>query len=119
MGNFELVTPLLSGGIAHFFRDNDDPNLPWSGPVVFAKDQGLVGAVSLDQPPGRCRAGEYVGLTGRLFIAMSSISGNNSTNAPDSAVPFLSSWFLFSRCLDEKGCPCGGVREKSRGGGGS
>jgi hypothetical protein len=48
-GNFELVTPLLSGGIAHFFRDNDDPNLPWSGPIVFAKDQGTVDAVSLIQ----------------------------------------------------------------------
>ena len=49
MGNFELVTPLLGGGIGHFFRNNDDPNLPWSGPVTFAKDLGLVDAVSLIQ----------------------------------------------------------------------
>jgi hypothetical protein len=49
MGNFELVTPLLSGGIGHFFRNNDDPSLPWSGPVTFATDQGLVDAVSLIQ----------------------------------------------------------------------
>jgi hypothetical protein len=49
VGNFELVTPLLSGGMGHFFRNNDDPNLPWSGPVTFAKDQGLVDAVSLIQ----------------------------------------------------------------------
>jgi hypothetical protein len=49
MGNFELVVPLQSGGIGHFFRNNDDPNLPWSGPVVFAADQGVVSAVSLIQ----------------------------------------------------------------------
>lgn len=49
MGNFELVVPQLSGGIGHYFRDNDDPNLPWSGPIAFATDQGLVNAVSLIQ----------------------------------------------------------------------
>ena len=49
MGNYELVTPLLSGGIGHFFRNNDDPNLPWSGPFPFATDQGTVAAVSLIQ----------------------------------------------------------------------
>src|SRR5439155_82113 len=48
-GNYELVTPLPTGGTAHFFRNNDDPNLPWSGPAIFAKDQGLVGSVSLIQ----------------------------------------------------------------------
>jgi hypothetical protein len=49
MGNYELVTPLASGGMAHFFRNNDDPSLPWSGPVTFATDQGAVTAVSLIQ----------------------------------------------------------------------
>jgi len=33
-GNFELLVPLASGGLAHFFRDNDDPNLPWHGPTI-------------------------------------------------------------------------------------
>src|ERR1700756_4788116 len=41
-GNFELVVPLRTGGIGHFFRNNDDPSFPWSGPVVFAADQGQV-----------------------------------------------------------------------------
>ena len=49
MGNYELVVPLRTGGIGHFFRNNDDPNLPWSGPVSFATDQGQVDAVSLIQ----------------------------------------------------------------------
>jgi len=31
VGNFELVVPLL-GKIAHYWRDNDDPALPWHGP---------------------------------------------------------------------------------------
>jgi hypothetical protein len=49
MGNYELVVPLRTGGIGHFFRNNDDPNLPWSEPVAFATDQGAVNAVSLIQ----------------------------------------------------------------------
>ena len=49
MGNYELVVPLRSGGLGHFFRDNDDPSLPWSGPVAFATDQGAVSGVSLIQ----------------------------------------------------------------------
>lgn len=48
-GNYELVVPLQSGGLAHFYRDNDDPALPWYGPFVFATDQGIVDAVSLIQ----------------------------------------------------------------------
>ena len=40
---------LQSGGIGHFFRNNDDPTLPWSGPFTFATDQGIVDAVSLIQ----------------------------------------------------------------------
>jgi hypothetical protein len=48
-GNYELVTPLTTGGMAHFYRDNDDPNLPWNGPFTFATDQGIVNAVSLIQ----------------------------------------------------------------------
>jgi hypothetical protein len=49
MGNYELVTPLASGGLAHFYRDNDNPSLPWVGPFVFGTDQGIVSAVSLIQ----------------------------------------------------------------------
>jgi probable HAF family extracellular repeat protein len=48
-GNYELVVPLASGGIGHYYRNNDDPNLPWIGPFVFATDQGAVDAVSLIQ----------------------------------------------------------------------
>jgi hypothetical protein len=48
-GNYELVVPLQSGGLAHFYRNNDDPSQPWIGPVPFATDQGTVDAVSLIQ----------------------------------------------------------------------
>lgn len=32
-GNFELVVPHSGGGLAHWFRKNDDPRLPWVGPT--------------------------------------------------------------------------------------
>jgi hypothetical protein len=34
-GNFEVVVPLASGGLAHFWRDKDAANLPWHGPTPF------------------------------------------------------------------------------------
>ncbi len=37
-GNFELVVPLASGGIAHYFRDNNNPTFPWGGPNMFGTD---------------------------------------------------------------------------------
>jgi len=48
-GNFELVTPLREGGIAHFWRANDVAGLPWSGPTVFATNMGVFDAVTLVQ----------------------------------------------------------------------
>jgi hypothetical protein len=48
-GNFELVTPLRSGGLGYFWRDNDDPHLHWYGPFMFAMNMGRVDAVSLIQ----------------------------------------------------------------------
>lgn len=34
-GNFELVVPLATGGLAHFWRDNDAAGMPWKGPTIF------------------------------------------------------------------------------------
>jgi hypothetical protein len=48
-GNYELVVPLQTGGMAHFYRDNDDPSEPWKGPFTFGTERGLVEAVSLVQ----------------------------------------------------------------------
>jgi len=28
-GNFEVVTPMVQGGLAHWFRNNDSPAIPW------------------------------------------------------------------------------------------
>ena len=36
-GNFELVVPNARGGLIHFWRDNDIPTLPRSGPVQFGE----------------------------------------------------------------------------------
>jgi len=48
-GNFELVTPLASGGLAHYSRANDDPNLQWYGPAVFGVEAGGFDAACLIQ----------------------------------------------------------------------
>lgn len=37
-GNFEVVTPLLGGGLAHLWRDNDDPRYPWKLAKRFGYD---------------------------------------------------------------------------------
>jgi hypothetical protein len=47
IGNFELVTPMAGGGLGHWWRDNDDPLLPWHGPTLFGL--GSVDAVGLVQ----------------------------------------------------------------------
>jgi hypothetical protein len=48
VGNFEIVTPLTKGGMAHLYRDNDQSvTLPWTESVRFGS--GNVTAVSLLQ----------------------------------------------------------------------
>ncbi|HEU4855294.1 MAG TPA: M12 family metallopeptidase [Nitrosospira sp.] len=36
-GNFELVAPYGTGGMVHFWRDNDASGLPWHGPARFGR----------------------------------------------------------------------------------
>jgi hypothetical protein len=33
-GNFEVVTPLATGGLAHYYRDNSNSSQPWVGPTA-------------------------------------------------------------------------------------
>ena len=51
MGNYELVTPLATGGLMFFYRDNDDPSQPWIPDPngAFATGMGIFNAVSLIQ----------------------------------------------------------------------
>jgi hypothetical protein len=46
-GNFEVVVPRTGGGIAHLFRNNDDPGLPWTAPVIAFGSSGDITSVSL------------------------------------------------------------------------
>lgn len=47
-GNFEFVVPSAGGGLFHFYRNNDDPTLPWIGPTAqFGQNLGLFDSVSL------------------------------------------------------------------------
>jgi hypothetical protein len=45
--NFELVVPLQSGGIAHYWRHNGEAALPWNGPTVFGTDVGRFEALDM------------------------------------------------------------------------
>ncbi len=50
LGNFELVAPLAFGGIARYWRNNDDPGRPWSSlPIFGSAAYGSIDAVSLIQ----------------------------------------------------------------------
>jgi hypothetical protein len=72
-GNFELVTPLASGGLAHYSRANDDPQLGWYGPTIFGENGGVFEAACLVQSnfsssgtgPGNL---EVVGHAGGLLL---------------------------------------------------
>jgi hypothetical protein len=48
-GNFELVAPLVTGGLGHWWRDNDTAGLPWHGPTEFGQTTGQVQGASLIQ----------------------------------------------------------------------
>ena len=48
-GNFEMAVPHPSGGIAHYYRDNDHPSLTWHGPTAVFGSPDAVGAVSMIQ----------------------------------------------------------------------
>jgi hypothetical protein len=47
-GNFEVVVPLATGGIGHYWRDNDGSGT-WHGPTVFGQSVGQVNGVGLIQ----------------------------------------------------------------------
>jgi hypothetical protein len=77
MGNYELVTPLATGGLASFYRDNDDPSLPWYGPTAtFATDQGLVTGCSLIQSNFSSSASAGMGQGPGNLAVVANASGN-------------------------------------------
>jgi hypothetical protein len=47
--NFEVVVPAASTGLIHYYRNNNLPTKPWSGPRPFATGLGHVDAVTLIQ----------------------------------------------------------------------
>src|SRR5260370_3546074 len=48
-GNFELLTPMASGGLAHYWRNTADPTFPWHGPTIFGQERGILTSVSFSQ----------------------------------------------------------------------
>jgi len=67
-GNFELVVPAAGGGLVHYWRNNDDPALPWSGPTYFGGSLGAVDGLTMIESnfgsPGNlevvCRQGDQL-----------------------------------------------------------
>jgi len=63
-----VVVPSAGGGLIHFSRNNDDPAIPWSGPIFFGGSLGMVDAVSMIESnfgsPGNlevvCRVGSQL-----------------------------------------------------------
>ena len=47
--NFEVVVPASPSGLQHFWRDNNDPDLPWIGPMTFGTEFGEFSGASLIQ----------------------------------------------------------------------
>lgn len=68
-GNFELVVPMSDGGLAHYWRNNDDPELPWYGPIKFGEDNGRFNSSSLIQ--------SRFGSQGNLELAATEEGGKN------------------------------------------
>ena len=68
-GNFDLVVPLANGGMAHYWRDNDNETLPWNGPEIFGREAGMIYGVSLIQ--------SNFGEQGNLELVAVDVGGKN------------------------------------------
>jgi hypothetical protein len=68
-GNFELVAPLATGGLGHWWRDNDTAGLAWHGPAVFGQTAGQMQGATLIQ--------STYGSPGNLEVA--AVAGSGST----------------------------------------
>jgi len=77
-GNFELLVPLAAGGLAHFFRDNDDAALPWHGPTAVLAPQIQFDAIGMIESSfGDGHNLEVVGQSGQqLFFFFRTFTGS-------------------------------------------
>jgi hypothetical protein len=68
-GNFELAVPRTGGGLAHFWRDNDDPGFPWHGPaVMFGSAEAMPAAALIQSNMGPFGNLEVVALAGAKLV---------------------------------------------------
>jgi hypothetical protein len=67
-GNFELITPLAHGGLAHYFRDNDAADFPWHGPtIILAPDRHFEAVTMIESSIGGSNL-EVVAQSGQQFF---------------------------------------------------
>ncbi len=69
-GNFELLVPRLAGGgAAHFWRDNDDPTLPWvASGLAFGSPDDVYALSVIQGPLGNAGNLEVVALEGSQLV---------------------------------------------------
>jgi hypothetical protein len=67
-GNFEVVVPLRDGCLAHLWRNNDDPAMPWSGPSSFGDTALYDGAALIQSNYGAIGNLEVVAVRGDELV---------------------------------------------------
>lgn len=67
-GNFEVVVPHRDGGLAHLWRDNDNPSMPWNGPFRFGDRRVYNGAAVIQGNYGSPGNLEVVAVTGDELV---------------------------------------------------
>ena len=63
-GNFELFTPWFKGGFAHWIRNNDDNDFPWTGPRLFSTQLRIAGLSVIQSSYGNGKHFEMVANAG-------------------------------------------------------
>ncbi len=79
VGNFELMCALQGGGLAHYWRDNNAPDLPWHGPSTVLSPDIVFDAVTMIQSSyGDGQNLEVIGQSGQqLYFFWRSNSADN------------------------------------------
>jgi hypothetical protein len=76
-GNFELVAPLASGGLGHWWRNNSDPQRPWSGVTRFGGSDAYQDAALIQSNFGNPGNLEVVARRGNQLVFFWRDSGPN------------------------------------------
>lgn len=77
--NFEVVVPSATAGLIHYWRNNQAPGTPWSGPRPFAASLGRVDAVAMIQSSFNGHLEVVARVGDRLYQMFRDVAGNWTT----------------------------------------